>query len=181
MLSEIRKRKIKRLIDSYDFDGNGYVEKGDFEQLFQRLATNLGLAPGSQEYHKMHGITMAGWDGVKEMADFNHDDKVTYEEYFQAVDAVTANRDIFARLALGITDSSFSMQDTNGDGQISGEESIAYTSSYNMTKADAATAFAHLDRNGDGFITRDEMLENVTDFFLSEDQNSPGNWLMGPF
>ncbi|MSP12021.1 MAG: EF-hand domain-containing protein [Chloroflexi bacterium] len=95
MLSEFRKRKVKGLMESMDFDGNGVIEKDDFEKVFQRMAENLQLLPGTPEYEGMHTFILSGWDSTRQLADANNDQQVTYEEFLGAVDTLINNREIF--------------------------------------------------------------------------------------
>jgi hypothetical protein len=41
-------------------------------------------------------------------------------------------------------------------------------------------AFRRLDRDGSGKITKEEFRTAITEFYLSDDENAPGNWLLGP-
>ena len=36
------------------------------------------------------------------------------------------------------------------------------------------------DRDGDGYLVREELLQNVEEFYGSDDPGAPGNWLVGP-
>ena len=42
-------------------------------------------------------------------------------------------------------------------------------------------AFQKLDDEDKGYLTRQEFLEAVTEFHLSDDPDARGNWLFGPY
>ena len=37
------------------------------------------------------------------------------------------------------------------------------------------------DRDSDGAISHEEFRTAICEFYLSDDENAPGNWLIGPF
>jgi Ca2+-binding EF-hand superfamily protein len=44
----------------------------------------------------------------------------------------------------------------------------------------SSDAFRRLDRDGSGKISKEEFRAAITEFYLSDDENAPGNWLLGP-
>lgn len=44
----------------------------------------------------------------------------------------------------------------------------------------ARVAFQHLDRGGDGYLTVREIEQAVEAFYLSDNLEAPGNWLIWP-
>ncbi|MSP13431.1 MAG: hypothetical protein EXR62_10815 [Chloroflexi bacterium] len=180
MLSEFRKRKLNRLLVVNDSRGKGFIEKADYELIFERLAKNMEWAPGTEAHDMMHAAVLQGWEGLVLMADANKDGRVTYEEFLQATEAIIGQKELFDQFVMGQVEMGLIQADKNRDGQITITEFIAYLTSYNITADEATLAFYHLDRNGDGFLTRDEMMQNAVDFFTSDDPAAPGNWLVGP-
>jgi hypothetical protein len=44
----------------------------------------------------------------------------------------------------------------------------------------SSEAFRRLDRDGDGELSHEEFRAAIVEFYLSDDENAPGNWLLGP-
>jgi Ca2+-binding EF-hand superfamily protein len=42
-------------------------------------------------------------------------------------------------------------------------------------------AFTALDTDGDGHLSRTEIRTAVDEYYTSEEPDTPGNWLFGPF
>ena len=64
---------------------------------------------------------------------------------------------------------------------MSQQEYVANLRGFNADEAAATEAFRRLDRNADGYLTHEEISQGVEEFYYSEDPESPGNWLIGPF
>ncbi|MFI6170550.1 hypothetical protein ACIBCN_27465 [Nocardia sp. NPDC051052] len=52
--------------------------------------------------------------------------------------------------------------------------------SLGIDPAHSSDAFRRLDRDGDGSLSYAEFRTAIVEFYLSDDQNAPGNWLLGP-
>jgi Ca2+-binding EF-hand superfamily protein len=73
------------------------------------------------------------------------------------------------------------MVDIDGNGRISPQEYALFLKAYNVDERLFDDIFRHLDLNGDGYLSRDEIFKLVREFYLSDDPQAPGNWLVGPF
>ena len=52
---------------------------------------------------------------------------------------------------------------------------------YGGLDQDARNAFRYLDRDGDGYLDVAEIVKAVEEFYLSDDPDAPGNWLLGSY
>jgi Ca2+-binding EF-hand superfamily protein len=50
-----------------------------------------------------------------------------------------------------------------------------------VTEAEAADAFRRLDLDRDGYLSREEIFQNMKEYYFTDDPNAPGNWFFGPF
>lgn len=71
--------------------------------------------------------------------------------------------------------------DTNRDDRIGLPEYSQYLVAHGIGGDLAAVAFQRMDTNGDGIITFDDFRQISTDFFFSDDENAPGNWLWASY
>lgn len=72
----------------------------------------------------------------------------------------------------------FKMQDINGDGYIDSDDFVAASAKSGASKEEALAAFQKLSQ-GKPKISLIEFQELWYDFFISEDPNAPGNFIIG--
>ncbi len=181
MLTEFQRRKLTRAFQNYDYNKDGFVERRDYEQAAQGIADHLGLPSGSEVREKHTVEFMAGWEQIRQVADQDGDDRVTLDEFLTVNEFVLSHREIFERLILGTAENLMSWQDKDKDGRVSWDEFLGSVLVFGQTQAEAEEAFRHLDRDADGYLDKEEWLRNTEEFFLSDDPDAPGNWLLGPY
>ncbi|MEL6271305.1 MAG: EF-hand domain-containing protein, partial [Chloroflexota bacterium] len=75
----------------------------------------------------------------------------------------------------------FNMLDQNENGKVSIKEWRLFARAYRIPESDVDDLFGTLDENDSGFITREEFGRMITDFFFSEQPDSPGNYIFGRY
>ena len=181
MLTELQTRKLTRLFGLYDVKGKGVIEREDYELVAHNTAIALSHQPGSQEYALLHTEYMASWDNLQQLADSDNDNQLTLTEFLNGYESLMADKERFAGVIMGLVKTTLRLQDTNNDGKVSAEEHRAYMNAFNVAPAEIAETFRRLDRDGDGFLTTEEMVLNTEEFFLSDNPQAPGNWLVGSY
>jgi Ca2+-binding EF-hand superfamily protein len=204
MLTELQKRKLKKLFDLYDIDNSGFITEADYETMAQSQAEVQGYKPGSLEYNIIRSQFRTLWNNLQKEIDFDNDGKITLEEFLehkdkqlsfkagyrplwlerQSGDHIIAQsyersyeEDVIAKL----TNLIFQRLDVDGNGEISREE---YTNGFLAHLSDESLCdeiFSKLDLNGDGYLSKEEMLQHVHNFFYSDDPEAPGNWILGGY
>jgi Ca2+-binding EF-hand superfamily protein len=174
-LSELRRKKLTRLFSMLDADGNGYVERADYERRGDHFATVHGFAAGTPEFERMRARSLAGWEKLAAAADADHDDRVGLEEYL----AYQAGKADLAEAAREMASMILAMMDRDRDGRVSRQEYVA-AAPPEVGQAVSSAGFARLDRDADGFLTSDEVLRAVQEFVVGDDPDAPGNELLGP-
>ncbi len=61
MLGPVRLRKTEALFKLFDYDGDGYWEREDFDIFVGRLADARGLAPGTPEVRSLAEVYLQVW------------------------------------------------------------------------------------------------------------------------
>ncbi|MEZ4734637.1 MAG: hypothetical protein R3E79_46695 [Caldilineaceae bacterium] len=181
MLTALQTRKLTRLFSLYDVNRNGVVERGDYQLVAHSTAQALGYTTGSPEYDALCTEYMASWDNLQQLADSNNDTELTQAEFLTGYDKLMAQTERFNSVILGLAKNTLLLQDRDKDGKVSQQEHRDFLVAFNTTEAEATDTFHRLDRDGDGFLTTEEMALNTKEFFLSDDSQAPGNWLVGPY
>jgi Ca2+-binding EF-hand superfamily protein len=178
VLSELQTRKLTHLFKLQDLDGDGHLSQADYYQLANRLAELLGYQPRTGNFDALHAAYHSLWVRLQALADHDNDQRVELTEFLEAYEKMLAAPGDM--LAVSVAESIIHLTDHDGDHKISQDEFVTYLRGYGVSEAGGQEAFSHLDRDGDGMVDREELLNDVRQFFYSDDPAAPGNWLVGP-
>lgn len=156
-----------------DVDGDGFLEKEDFEALTERWVALRGGADRA----RLTEIMMGWWEELLAASDRNWDDKITLDEVLVLVDRLPQMVDAVRWTAGAI----FEAVDENGDGRISAGEYRQLIETWNGQATDTDDVFHRLDRDGDGELSGLEFVELWTEFWVGDDPTAPGTWVFGRF
>jgi Ca2+-binding EF-hand superfamily protein len=124
---------------------------------------------------------MAGWDALLVLADSDGDQRLTATEFCTAFGKLMAQPEQFNAVVLGFVKTAITLWDSNQDGKVSEQEYKNYLLTIQVTEAEAADAFRRLDLDRDGYLSREEIFQNMKEYYFTDDPNAPGNWFFGPF
>ena len=175
MASEFQRRKVAPVFDAMDVDGDGFLQRSDFEALTARWTENRGGRPGSEGHDRLTMTMMSWWETLLAASDQDRDDRVTLEEVLAVVDPVGTMLDSVTRTAAVM----FEAVDENTDGWISAEEYRQLVETWTGQRTDTDEVFARLDLDGDGQLSNREFIELWTQFWVGDDPDEPGSWVFG--
>ena len=176
VLSDFRRRKVSAGFDQLDVDGDGYVGNSDVEQLVKNHGDAYGYSQGAPEYSELERQTVAVWDQLKQF-DTDGDGRVSLAEYVAGFEAFLSRRETFMSGMTALVDAFYLMADRDDDGKITEEELVRHFRSWGHTEQQAHEAFRRLDRSANGTISKEEWMQNLEEYYFSEDPDAPGNWL----
>lgn len=179
-LTGFRRRKLNRMFEALDVDGDGVIRREDFEGRVAAVARMNGWAEGTPRYADYHRTCMEQWEGLAQMADANEDDQVTREEFLRSADVFLNDRESVRHYARGDVQLLFDAMDTDGDGRVTLDEYRRYLEVCGVDVRFAEVFFAHADLDENGRLIRREMADAVEDFLLGEDPAAAGSFLFGP-
>lgn len=177
MASELQRRKVAGVFDAMDVDGDGFLEREDFQALAERWTAVRDLAPGDPDHAKLTGIMMGWWETLLAASDRDRDDKATLDEVLLVVDRLPGMLDAVEATAAAM----FEAVDENGDDLISAEEYRQLIETWNGRAVDTDAIFSRLDLDGDGHLSRAEFTALWVEFWVGDDPTSPGTWVFGRF
>ena len=126
--------------------------------------------------------TVQSWDNEQlKVFDADGDGRISLEEHIASYDVSLNNPEMFQQLTMQYTQNVFGLWDQDHDGKLSVDEYAKLLGCYGGKEQDARNAFRHLDRDGDGYLDADEIVKAVEEFYLSDDPDAPGNWLIGSY
>ncbi|MEZ4393748.1 MAG: EF-hand domain-containing protein [Polyangiales bacterium] len=179
-MHDLIRQKITHLFNVLDRNGDGHLDRSDFEQLADAYCRAFDVAPGSEAHHALHAQQLAGWELAVAPLDADGDGRVTLDEYLAGTGHLIAQADVFERFVIETARATLLLSDRDGDGSRDLAELTAQLGVHGASAAEAAESFSRLDRDGDGRVRVDELVDNTREYFGSVDPEARGNWILGP-
>jgi Ca2+-binding EF-hand superfamily protein len=175
MASEFQRRKIQGVFDAMDVDGDGLLERHDFEALRDRWTRLRGVGPGSAGYAQLDTVMLGWWSALSSAADGA--EGIGLDDVLRVVDRLGGMSDAVTGTATAM----FDAVDENGDREISAAEYQQLVVAWNGVETDTDAVFPLLDLDGDGHLSRDEFVALWSQFWAGDDPAAPGTWVFGRF
>ncbi len=182
-ISDIQQMKIEHFFRVLDNNNNGVLQPNDFTDVAKKICESIGIAEGSEEFELM--IVHSYRIFIQIMTDLGKHQGVTitrdeWQKFFEtnlkkSDDDPSPINGYIVRIVYYI----FNLFDENRDGQISMDEYIQMFEVYGIDVRYSQESFMKLDLNDDGVLSKSELTQAFTEYFLSSDENSPGNWIFG--
>ncbi|WP_156757070.1 EF-hand domain-containing protein [Actinokineospora pegani] len=166
MASELQRKKMSIVFTAMDDNGDGFLERADFEALTDRWTSIRGTV-GAQ---RLREIMMGWWQVLLEASDTNRDQRVTVEEVLAVVD----NLGSMLHLVRATAESMFEAVDEDGDGRVSAAEYGRMIGAWTGRESAPEAVFARLDTDGDGWISKPEFIGHWAEFWAGDDEDAPG-------
>ncbi|MEU9114060.1 EF-hand domain-containing protein [Streptomyces sp. NPDC048483] len=179
MSEDLKNHKFHALFQLFDTTGQGYLTQDGF-RLFTDAVTGLVPSDDIENAAAMRQAFERWWGLLLPSADTDGDGRIDRQEFVSAMRSRVISPGNLEAAVLEIADSLMRAWDTNKDGVLSKDEYLRICTQVGLDAALSSDAFSRLDRDGDGVISHDEFRTAVTEFYLSDDETAPGNWLLGP-
>ena len=171
MASDLQREKTSIVFAAMDVNGDGYLERADFEALTDRW---VHLRDGYQP-ERLREIMMGWWEALYAASDRNSDEKVSHDEVLRMVDNLGTALD----LVVATAESMFEAVDEDGDGAVSAPEYGRMIHAWTGDETPTDGVFALLDLDGDGTISKSEFVRHWVEFWAGDDPEAPGTHVFG--
>lgn len=186
MLGKLQEYKLTHYFNVYDKDRDGFITKDEFLHMAYGLAELRGRDMSDPRVRDTVADLENWWQGLRQMADANRDDRVSRQEwlaFWTAVsDAIGEEAMTGAKTTLGLLKGSvnviYAALDADANQLVTLPEFQQWATAMRL-EGDSAAIFARLDANGDGVMTLGEATQMIQEFFLSNDPEAPGNHFFG--
>lgn len=169
MLSEFRKKKVKRIFDFYDANGNNCIDMGDIDGIANSFAKEFNWPIGGETDTHFRQVFKTLWKNLITAADANQDGVVSLEEFYNHYNIAIADDSAFYKYIKPFFDGIFPIVDADGDGVLSKDDYMRFFRSFRNSQEEAERAFKVMDLNGDGVISHIELYVMFHGFHMSED------------
>lgn len=186
MASKFQQKKYKQFFKATDTNSDGILDESDFMAQIDRLAEIRGIDINSEVVQNERKEMHTWWLQFSTIVDTDGDGKLTEAEVTtfwstladnaaeEAQDGKTDIRNMISASA----ESTFNVLDENNDGSINIEEYSHWLESWD-NNTDAKAAFTSMAGRTDGSLTKQQVIDCVLNFFLSDDAKAIGNHIYG--
>jgi Ca2+-binding EF-hand superfamily protein len=177
-LSEFSDQKTNRIFRVFDTDGDGVIERSDFDLAAGRAGEAFGLGPDSPAAQALQQANSHLWT-VLAAADTDGDGRISLADSKDAATGLQADPAYAAALD-ALFDALVAIADGDGDGKLTQDEYIRlFAARAGVAEDHAGVAFRRIDTDGDGFVTAEEIKAAIREYHLNDDPESAGAWLLG--
>lgn len=164
-----------------DTSGDGCMDKTDFTGLAQRLAGTFPGTPDAKR-NRLESTLKALWDNHLSALDSDGDNAVSKAEFIVGwTKSLTSSRDKMVADFSNASVAWMDIADKDDNGSVDKEEFVhMYSTVLGLANEALAESFDKLDRDSDGALSLSEIQQAVTEYWISDDPEAPGNWLFGP-
>jgi len=150
------------------------VKKSDYENLADRYIA-LGKLEGAKAKQVSRKIVKM-WDDYYSQSAIK--DEIGERALLQCI---RDRKDRILETCLQIVGIFFDLADLNGDGVIREDEYALFLKLFGVeNKTEVKKAFQVIDTNGNGELTHDEFLYAGCQYFMTNDETLPANFIFGP-
>lgn len=179
MTTELHQRKLARRFELMDADGNGYLQRDDYEALGRRLVLGFAESPDSPKGRAVIDSYVRFWDEFISQMDADGDGRVGKDEFVSWIGQQVVDGDAFDRAYRPHLTAVVELCDIDSDGVVDRAEFTRLLQLYGTSPEDASHSFDQIDKDNDGALTVDELVEAGRDFYLSADSGTAGSALFG--
>ncbi|MGF0176890.1 EF-hand domain-containing protein [Streptomyces sp. Marseille-Q5077] len=166
MVSSEYERRIAARFAGFDQDGNGYIDREDFNAAAKAVLAEFDTAARSDKGQALYIGAEAFWQGMAGIADRDGDQRITREEFVNgAVKRLRDNPDRFAEIARPFLHAALAVADPDGDGSATVTDTARVLGCLGVAQDVAQAAAASLDTDGDGKVTEDETVTAFARYF----------------
>ncbi|WP_221348163.1 EF-hand domain-containing protein [Streptomyces beigongshangae] len=166
MVSTEYERKIAARFAGFDQDGNGYIDREDFNAATKALLAEFGTAARSDKGQALYAGAEAFWQGMAGIADRDGDQRITREEFVGgAVKRLRDNPERFAEIARPFLDAALAVADGDGDGSVTVDEATRILRALGASGETAAAAAGALDADADGVVGEPDIVDAFARYF----------------
>ncbi|EYF03836.1 EF-hand domain-containing protein [Chondromyces apiculatus] len=180
-MNDFLERKLARRFRAHDHDGNGFLQRRDFELSAIRMCEEFGHGPESPARQRLVAISLGLWEHLKKVADSDADDRISLAEYKAAFAAgMLETPESFSASYVPYINAVIDIADVDGDGKLTVSDETRWMGTLmNVPEQDARDGFHRIDKDGDGLITASDLVETIRGYYFDETPESPGHWLLG--
>jgi len=164
--ASVQDTRLKRRFELWDSNGDGTIDKSDYETEARRIVKAFGEQETSPKGRALLTAYLGMWEKLAAKAKVGSQGKVTLQQFAdvshqELVEGGDAGFDKNLRPTI---EAIVKMCDTDGDGEVNPAEFKRWMKAVGVDERQADSAFRQIDSNGNGQLTVEELVTAVRDY-----------------
>ncbi|MET8969664.1 EF-hand domain-containing protein [Streptomyces hydrogenans] len=171
MTTSVQLDRVQKRFDLWDVNGDGQIDRADWDAEAQRILQAFGEAPGTPAAHALTDAYLGMWGFFADKAGIDEQTGALTPEQFHhiAEEHVLENGGAgFGRVVQPTIQAIVELVDVDGDGQVNPAEFKAWLDAIGVHDINPLEAFAQIDANGDGQLSVEELVQAVRAYHLGD-------------
>ncbi|MFD5513593.1 EF-hand domain-containing protein [Streptomyces sp. NPDC127051] len=171
MTTDIQRERTQERFDLWDVNGDGQIDRADWDAEAQRILQAFEEAPGSPAARALTDAYLGMWGFFASKAGIDEQTGALTPEQFSniAEKHVLENGGAgFTRVVKPTIQAIVELVDSDGDGQVNPAEFRSWLDAIGVQDVNPVEAFAQIDANGDGMLSIDELVQAVRAYHLGD-------------
>ncbi|WAL70909.1 EF-hand domain-containing protein [Kitasatospora sp. YST-16] len=171
MTTSVQLDRAQKRFDLWDVNGDGQIDRADWEAEAKRILQAFGEAPTSPAARQLSDAYLGMWSFFADKAGIDeHTGALTPEQFNHiAEEHVLENGGAgFGRVVKPTIQAMVELVDVDGDGQVNPAEFKSWLDAIGVSSVDPSEAFRQIDANGDGQLSVEELVQAVRAYHLGE-------------
>ncbi|WP_260193144.1 EF-hand domain-containing protein [Actinophytocola gossypii] len=158
--------RLRQRFAKWDTNGNGSLERTDFEQEAERICAAFGAQPQSKQAKNLRAAFGNLFDFHAREAGVGPNGSVSEDDFVRVNDKLmfTDGEASFNRVLRPVMQALVGLCDRNADGMINQQEFSAWLDGVGVGETQAREAFRQIDTDNDGELSVEELLGAVRAF-----------------
>ncbi|GLZ36433.1 EF-hand domain-containing protein [Actinokineospora sp. NBRC 105648] len=164
--ASVQDSRLKRRFELWDSNGDGAIDKSDYESEARRILQGFGEQENSPKGRALVSAYNGLWEKLAGKAGVGPQGKVSLQDYLRVSEEelVQGGDAGFDRNLRPTIEAIVDIADTDGDGEVNPSEFKRWLRAAGVDERQADSAFRQLDGNGSGTLSVEELVEAVRDF-----------------
>ncbi|ANN17223.1 signal transduction protein [Amycolatopsis orientalis] len=170
MTAAVKNDRLKKRFQKWDVNGNGKIEKSDFEAEASRIIEAFGEDPTSPQARAVRDSFATMYEYLATKAGTGPKGPLNERQFTEVIEAqIFQEGDSgFDRVVRPTIAAIVGLCDTDGDGEVNQQEFGKWLAAIGVESSATASAFRAIDVNGNGKLTVDELVRAVRDYHMGK-------------
>jgi len=178
-VNEFLNKKMDRVFDLFDADGNGVLEEEDYVALARRLLSAYNVAPWSRRGKPIVAAYGLLWERLASDLDASGEGTISREEFHRSFQRHLLEENGFYEVHVPLIEAMVHLVDPDEKGALSRGDFCGLMRNFGVRESDSTAVFDELDMDDDDRLTVRELVRAFRVFYTDQDGRLPGNRLYG--